>query len=122
MVLPDVFEPEADTAVVCRRRGVVVADVLDDVSVLEVPPFTVGVTLNWGCDVDHRFDGDHGCRDGLGDSADLHRPAVSSPLMIAGLHVSRRRVAGVLRGWDGSRMDLGLLVNNRMVDRVKMSR
>jgi hypothetical protein len=51
VVLPEVFEPAADTAVgvgVGVGAGVVVADVLELVSVLEVPPFTVGVTLNWG--------------------------------------------------------------------------
>jgi hypothetical protein len=47
VVLPDVFDPEAETAVVVGL-GAVVAEVVDDVSVLEVPPFTVGCTLNWG--------------------------------------------------------------------------
>jgi hypothetical protein len=47
VVSPEVFEPAADTAVVVGVGvGVVVAEVLDVVSVLEVPPFTVGVTLN----------------------------------------------------------------------------
>ena len=47
MVLPDVFDPAADTAVVVGVGvGVVVAaDVLEVVSVLEVPPLTVGVVL-----------------------------------------------------------------------------
>ena len=47
VVLPDFFDPEEDTAVVVGL-GAVVADVVDDVSVLEVPPFTVGCTLNCG--------------------------------------------------------------------------
>ncbi len=47
MVLPLVFDPEADSAVVVKL-GAVLAEVLEDVSVLEVPPFTVGWTLNWG--------------------------------------------------------------------------
>jgi hypothetical protein len=46
VVLPDVFDPEAETLVVVVELGAVVADVLDVVSVLDVPPFTVGVTLN----------------------------------------------------------------------------
>ena len=47
VVLPDVFDPEAETAVV-GGLGAVTAEVVDDVSVLDVPPFTVGCTLNWG--------------------------------------------------------------------------
>lgn len=47
VVLPEVFEPEAETAVVVGV-GVVTADVLDVVSVLEVPPLTVGVVLICG--------------------------------------------------------------------------
>ena len=47
VVLPDVFDPDAETAVVAGL-GAVVAEVVDDVSVLEVPPFTVGCTLNCG--------------------------------------------------------------------------
>jgi hypothetical protein len=47
VVLPEVFDPEAETAVV-GALGAVVAEVVDDVSVLEVPPFTVGCTLNCG--------------------------------------------------------------------------
>jgi hypothetical protein len=41
VVFPAVFDPEEDSAVVVTV-GAVAADVLDDVSVLEVPPFTVG--------------------------------------------------------------------------------
>jgi hypothetical protein len=48
VVSPDVFDPEAETFVVVVELGAVVADVLDVVSVLDAPPFTVGVTLNWG--------------------------------------------------------------------------
>jgi hypothetical protein len=47
VVLPDVFDPEAVTAEVVGL-GAVTAEVVDDVSVLDVPPFTVGCTLNWG--------------------------------------------------------------------------
>jgi hypothetical protein len=48
VVLPDVFDPEAETLVDVVEVGAVVAAVLDDVSVVDVPPVTVGVTLNWG--------------------------------------------------------------------------
>jgi hypothetical protein len=52
VVLPEVFDPEAETAVVVGVGvGVVDADVLELVSVLDVPPFTVGMTLNWGVTV-----------------------------------------------------------------------
>jgi hypothetical protein len=47
VVLPEVLEPAADTAVGVGV-GVVIAVVLDAVSVLEVPPLTVGVLLIWG--------------------------------------------------------------------------
>jgi hypothetical protein len=47
VVLSDVFDPlaEIDVAV---GVGVVKADVVDDVSVLEVPPLTFGMLLIWG--------------------------------------------------------------------------
>ncbi len=49
MVLPEVFDPEVDTAVVVAVGvGVALADVLDDDWVLEVPPLAVGWMLNWG--------------------------------------------------------------------------
>jgi hypothetical protein len=47
VVLPDAFDPELETDAVVGL-GAVVAEVVDDVSVLDVPPFTVGCTLNWG--------------------------------------------------------------------------
>lgn len=46
-MLPAFCDPEAETAAVVGL-GAVVAAVVDDVSVLDVPPFTVGCTLNWG--------------------------------------------------------------------------
>ena len=45
MVLPEVFDPEVETAVVVAVGvgvGVALAAVLDDVCVLEVPPLAVG--------------------------------------------------------------------------------
>jgi hypothetical protein len=48
VVLPASFDPEAETAVDVGVVGAATAEVVDDVSVLDVPPFTVGCTLNWG--------------------------------------------------------------------------
>lgn len=49
MVVSEVFDPEAFTIVaVGVGAGVVIADVLDVVSVLDVPPLTFGVLLNCG--------------------------------------------------------------------------
>jgi hypothetical protein len=45
VVSPAVFDPADETAVVV---GAVLADVLEDESVLEVPPLAVGVMLNCG--------------------------------------------------------------------------
>jgi hypothetical protein len=47
VVVSDVFDPAAATEVAVGA-GVLIADVLELVSVVEVPPLTVGVTLNWG--------------------------------------------------------------------------
>ena len=47
MVLSVVFDPLAETEVAVGV-GVVTADVVDDVSVLDVPPLTFGVLLIWG--------------------------------------------------------------------------
>ena len=47
VVLPKVFDPEADAGVVVGL-GALTAEVVDEVSVLEVPPLTFGCTLNWG--------------------------------------------------------------------------
>jgi hypothetical protein len=47
VVVPVVFDPEDDTADVIRL-GAAVAAVVDDVSVLEDPPLTVGWTLTCG--------------------------------------------------------------------------
>ena len=47
VVFPEVCDPDEEAAVGVGL-GAEVAAVVEDVSVLEVPPFTVGCTLNWG--------------------------------------------------------------------------
>jgi hypothetical protein len=48
VVWPMVFEPEAD-AVVAAVVGAVLADVFDELCVLDAPPLTVGWTAIDGC-------------------------------------------------------------------------